>query len=438
MINLFDTYDQYAWDLHYSLICSGYDHPTIVIQDDGFLPEDVTSPYLFFTGFSEEKTGRPRYFNELRVPDFWEIRANNTEGECFDLHRKRAHIRFARPTHQRFIQSVDWYDDLGRVRIRDRYNKFGYRFAQTVLNRDGQEVLTSYFTKEGQDVLVENHVTGDLTLNDQGQVYLFKNKVDFITFYLHRAGFSLDRIFYNSLSTPFLVAYYLGAKGQDVLFWQEDIGTALPGNMTLALKQTLRPTQVMVQLPGVFEKMQPLLSPEEASAVHKLGFLYPFTASEHCSNEALILTNSDQIEGLDTLVQTCPTLHFHIGAITEMSSRLLAFGAYPNVTLYPNISMPRVKSLFSQCGLYLDINHGNEILSSLRTAFEHRQLILALAATVHQSNYVADAHIFSDVEALQACIQAVLADDAYHASLVNAQEMAAGLETSQHYRLLIG
>lgn len=55
MINLFDSYTQSSWDLHFSLIKSGYINPTIALNDDGFLPDDVTSPYLYYTGFA--KTG---------------------------------------------------------------------------------------------------------------------------------------------------------------------------------------------------------------------------------------------------------------------------------------------------------------------------------------------------------------------------------------------
>ena len=46
MINLFENYSQGSWDLHYSLIVAGYVNTTVCLSDDGFLPSDVTSPYL--------------------------------------------------------------------------------------------------------------------------------------------------------------------------------------------------------------------------------------------------------------------------------------------------------------------------------------------------------------------------------------------------------
>ena len=38
MINLFQTYNKDAWDIHYTQLRQGKDYPTIVIEDDGFLP----------------------------------------------------------------------------------------------------------------------------------------------------------------------------------------------------------------------------------------------------------------------------------------------------------------------------------------------------------------------------------------------------------------
>ncbi len=52
MINLFENYNQETQELHQSLKRAGYNHFTIVINDDGFLPDDVTSPYRFFHSIS--------------------------------------------------------------------------------------------------------------------------------------------------------------------------------------------------------------------------------------------------------------------------------------------------------------------------------------------------------------------------------------------------
>ncbi|MGT2832552.1 accessory Sec system glycosylation chaperone GtfB [Streptococcus halotolerans] len=440
MINLFETYDQNSWDLHYSLIVSGYNNPTISITDDGFLPDDVTSPFLYFTGFSEA-SGRPLYFNEVPVPDYWEIAGNNTQGEILDYEKKRAIINYANPKHLRQVKSVDWLDEKGRLRLTDRYNKYGSRFAQTNYNIDGQATLTSYFNQKGQEVLTENHTTGDVILNFEGQVHIFKNRSEFVIFYLKTAQFNLDRIFYNSLATPFLVAYRLNKPGNDVLFWQEGLADQLPGNMTVALRGDYsRQTTVIAQDYTAYEKMQELMTQEQKEKTHFLGFLYPFRRQNNNHKEALILTNSDQLENAEQLIRQQQQLHFHIGAITEMSSKLMDLGRYPNVSLYPNISQSNVARLFEQCDLYLDINHGNEILSAIRAAFENRMAILAFDNTCHNRHYVAQENIFAsdDYEGMNESLAKILTQPTAMANLLKAQYDGARVETKQHYQAIIG
>lgn len=439
MINLIDNYNQSSWDLHYSLLCSGYNHPTVVINDDGFLPDDVTSPYLYYTGFAEA-TGHALYFNQVPVPDAWEIRGDNSRGEIFNYEEKRGHIHYAEPTHRRLVKAVDWYDKKGRHRVTDRYNKFGYRYAQTAHNADGHAVLTSYFNREGKEVLVENHQTGDIVLNEDNQVHLFKNRTDFVTHYLRVAGFNLDRIFYNSLSIPFLVTFYMGGEGDDVLFWQEPIGDDIPGNMRLLLEGKGRQTRVLVQDKATYDKIAAILPDEQKDRVAYLGYLYPFATKKQDHKQALILTNSDQLEGINDLVSQLPDLHFHIGAITEMSSKLTALGQHSNVSLYPNIAMKRVRELYARCGLYLDINHQGEILSAVRTAFEHQQLILAFEQTAHNRQYTADNLVFSsgNIAELVSLLTELAKDSTPVQDLLDQQKAKANLETASRYQLLIG
>lgn len=440
MINLFDTYTQDSWDLHYSLLVSGYNNPTIVINDDGFLPNDVTSPYLFFTGFDPRAEETPLYFNQVSVPEFWEIRGNNSQGEIYNYAEKKGHIHYTTPSHKRLVKAVDWYDDRGKTRLTDRYNKQGYRFAQTVYNLDGQAVLTSYFNADNQEVLVENHHTGDVTLNYKNQVYIFKSRSEFIVFYLKEAQFELDRIFYNSLSTPFLVAHQLGGSRKDILFWQEEIGSDIPGNMQLLLNNIDNQTKIMVQDKAIYAKISSLLPENQAHRVSYLGVIYPTTRENKNRKEALIFTNSDQIEQLPKLVAQLPNLHFHVGAVTEMSSRLTDLGKYSNVTLYPNISTAMVQRLQDQCDIYLDINQGSEILSAVRTAFENKMLILAFVNTLHQAKYVAKQYVYlsSAVDQLIMLLKDVLDGHQTLPALVEQQESALSIATATDYQTLIG
>ena len=438
MINLFDTYNQASWDLHYSLIMSGYQNPTIAINDDGFLPEDVTSPYLYFTGFAD-MPANPLYFNQIRVPEYWEISGNNSHAAVHDYDQKRAHIHYAHPGHLRCVKAVDWYDEKGRLRVTDRYNKQGYLFSQTSYNQASQATITTYFNKDNQEVIVENHTTGDVILTAE-KIIIFKSRSEFVAYYLKVAGYQLDRIFYNSLSTPFLVSYHLGLAGNDVLFWQEELGESIPGNMTLLLNDDVpRPTKIVIQKKKAYEKALDLLPLPLQNKVSFLGFHYPFKRQNHLTNEALILTNSDQLEGIEELLRQIPSLHVHIGALTEMSAKLMALGKYPNVSLYPNISQANVNHLFQTCSFYLDINHGNEILAALRTAFENRMLILAFNNTVHGRDYIADRHCFAPTEIalMSQKLQDLIGNESNMITAIVAQEAAAHLASKEQYQAII-
>ena len=157
-ILLFDTYSVDSRNLHVSFQRAGYDLPAVVIDDDGFLPEGVMSVYGFFLGnFKGEKgvPGKPRYFNQITVPDYWEISGNNSSGKVHDLYRERGRIFYAEPKHKRLVKVVDWYDERGTVRSSDHYNRYGALFARTAFNAKGQRVNKSYFSAAGREILVE-------------------------------------------------------------------------------------------------------------------------------------------------------------------------------------------------------------------------------------------------------------------------------------------
>lgn len=438
MINIFDYYTQASWDLHYSLLKAGYTHPTIVLNDDGFLPDDVTSPYRFFSGFEYGK-GKPLYFNQVPVPDFWEIMGTGSEGSIHHYQDKKGTIHYASPAHKRHVRAVDWYDDKGCLRVTDRYNSNGQRFSQTTYNRDGQATITSYFNDKQQEYLTENHVTSDHLLNWQGKTYFFKSKIEWFHFYLKEAGFSLDCIFYNSLGLSFLTTYYLGGQGNDILFWSEPITDNIPGNMQLLLNSPSRQTKILVQSPDAYQRMQALLTEKQKGKVTLLGYNYFFKRQNTGNKQMLTLTNSDQVEQLETLLQAHPDWHFHVGAITEMSNRLMDLSKYHNLSLYPNISTTMVDKLYQTCDVYLDINHGNEILSAVRTAFNHNLVILGFMNTLHRPSYTAMKHRFDPSQLQQLSQQLVeLANrpEAFSEALMRQYEIA-GLAKEIDYKAKI-
>ena len=439
IILLFDNYSMDSHNLHTSFKLAGYECPAAVIEDDGFLPDEVMSVYGFFLGDFRAVLGenaRPRYFNEIVVPDYWEISGNNTVGKVCDLYRERGKIFYAEPKHKRLVRIVDWYDERGVVRSSDHYNRYGALYARTIFNVKGQKVNKSYFSLAGREVIVENYVTGDIILNEEDGIKIFRSKTEFVLYFFVKSGVKQSRIFFNSLSTPFFVSNRLSTRAKrDVLFWQEPIGTQIPGNMQSIFNgEAGRTAQVMVQKRQSYEKLLALGAP--ADKVHKLGYIYSFEKENRHRAEALICTNSDRIERCEEIVTALPKMHFHIAAITEMSSKLLSVGANDNVSLYPGIKMEILDELFEKCDYYLDINHESEIVSAVYKAFLNDQLIFAFEETVHNRTYVAQEHIFQSKQAerLITDIQNAMADDSVMERYLQKQHEAAFVETEESYR----
>ena len=84
VVLLLDNYGEDSRMLHQSFCSSGFTGPVIVIEDDGFFPEDVISVYQYFSGEFQKSgrvPGKARYFNQIHIPDYWEISASNSGGK---------------------------------------------------------------------------------------------------------------------------------------------------------------------------------------------------------------------------------------------------------------------------------------------------------------------------------------------------------------------
>lgn len=438
IILLLDNYGEESRKLHTSFLLAGKNYPVFVIEEDGFLPDNVISVFSYFLGdftTAEQVPGKPRYFNQIKVPEYWEISGNNSSGSVHNLNKERARIFYAEPKHKRLVKVVDWYDDKGVVRSSDHYNRYGALYARTVFNAKGQRVNKSYFSSEGKEVLMENYVTGDIILNDGPMVKIFHTKRELVAYALEKAGYLNYRIFYNSLSTPFFVSENIGnnEKG-DVLFWQEPIRDEIPGNMRGILNGTAKRTAtVYVQRRDSYEKLLALGA--SAKVVKKLGFIYPFIKKNAKKPEVLICTNSDRIAELNKIVEALPEVHFSIAALTEMSSKLMSMDMYQNVSLYPGVKMKVLDELFAGADFYLDINYEAEIVSAVQKAFLHNHLIFAFRETLHNPAYVAKEHIFTldKADELIKALKAAMGSVERLKDGIGKQRSMAMLETKETY-----
>lgn len=437
MIQLYDSFHRESRDLYDSLAQAGYSCPAVVIHDDGFLPAGVRSPYAYFCQM-EKGSGSPLYFNQVPVPHLMEITGTNQKAEVWDYTTLRATIFYTEPQHLRLVKNVDWLDLEGRVCCTDHYNQYGWLYARTYFSSSMQATIKKWYSQDGEERIVEHFLTGDILLHWQGQTHLFENRVAFLRFYLEEADLDISRIWYNSLSTPFFLSHALEGTGQDILFWQEPITDHIPGNMEVLLASaTHRTQQIVVQDRQTYHKICRLLPEDQLQKVTYLGYIYQEKRSYHAGKDIFIFTYSDQIEQLAYLTEVLSDYTFHIAALTEMSHHLLAFDDKENVHLYPSISRQTLAKLYKRCTIYLDINHGDEVMKVIRTAFEHNLLLFAFDNTVHDASFILSKHILSQ-HAPTDLVAAIRTATEEGAHAVARQRLDTCQEQPAAYRALLG
>lgn len=389
MINLFERFDGKSQKLKQSLQLAGYNHTTIVMDDDGFLPDDVLSPYRFFADYQRLDNDKPAFFNDVQVPPFWEIKGSNDYAEVIDNGIVRGRIFYRKHFKTRIVSFVEWFDPNNHLRSVDYYTKDGFKFATTVYDLEKKPIVKTYINREGKEVLYENFVTKDIVLDWKGQSHFFASKHDFIIFFLKQLKLDLSKIIINSLATPFFVTYRSNIVGKTVLFWQEQSGGNVPGNMKQMLDNKSQQNTVIIPDKNEYQSIIENIEPQYHSSIAQSGYLYDYQKTNKYSKRILNLTNSDDIPNIEILIQTLPEFEFHIGAITEMSEKLMHLDQYPNVTLYPTITKAMTNELFNSCDIYLDINRGGEISNAIERAMLSNQLILAYDETAHRREFIA-------------------------------------------------
>ncbi|RPF56700.1 accessory Sec system glycosylation chaperone GtfB [Abyssicoccus albus] len=385
MINLFETFDANTKKIYQSMKRSGINHPTVVIEDDGFLPEGVLSPYQFFTEFKTNTKDKPLYFNEVNKPLYWEIDGNNHEAQIKDMGNVKAHIKYKKNYKHRIVQSIEWLDQNGQVRAIEFYNQFGVHYKTKVFGGSNESILTTYFNRDHQPIIYENHVTNDYIIKYKGKEHFFSDKTQYIIFYLKNAFERLDSFVINSLSFPFIAVYQLGVKGKDYLIWQENTESQVPGNMLAMLSSDTRNFDIIVPDSDEYMNLTSLLPHEDR--IHHGGYVYQYLKEPMHNHHILIVTNSDQLHDIDTIAKALPNHYIHIAAITEMSSKLLSKGEYDNIRLYPSIKRSTLVELYKICSIYLDIHYGSEVLDSVKGAFDYNMLIIGFEHTAHNKIY---------------------------------------------------
>ena len=143
--------------------------------------------------------------------------------------------------------------------------------------------------------------------------------------------------------------------------------------------------------------------------------------------QAMVMTASENIEGLAGLVDVFPNLDFHIAAQTSMGPKLTCLEEKTNVHLYPGISRDKYQELLRECSIYLDLNYGSEVTDVTLEAIENEQLLYGLASTVHRQYYKVLSTVFASVEEVGQSIRQLLQEQDCYPRALKAQKEALKL-----------
>lgn len=78
MINLFESFDIRTQRLYKTFENAKMNVQTIVIEEDGFLPSNVITPYQFFAN-NDDHASKPLFFNQVSLPRFGKLKVIITQ-----------------------------------------------------------------------------------------------------------------------------------------------------------------------------------------------------------------------------------------------------------------------------------------------------------------------------------------------------------------------
>ena len=381
MINLFQIYNKDAWDIHYTQLRQGKDYPTIVIEDDGFLPSDVTSIYHFL-GYNTCDYN-PLHLNDLTLPIAYEVEREGVDFFIMSNDMVVGKVILQGEPIERIVKEVWWLDSKGYPYKKDYYNQYGYCFKTETYVKDLGLVSTSYYSVSGEVLLDENHLVGSILYNNQ----LYLNKLSLYNKCLAELGYSKEPITFNHLGTPLEIILSSLESSHELIFQEEVFVNSIPDNLQYVIHNSDK-ISISVTNRSTYSIL------ENMCKVQFMMLLVPSKSDLGSFKDVLITTQTDQLTSIEDFVEQLPELEFHIAAPTQMSSKLFDLNKYSNVHLYPNISNNNLDDLFNQCGVFLDIAMSPTVFDANRRALENSLLRVGLIG-VSTGKYISDANLFS-------------------------------------------
>lgn len=386
MVSIFNRYTEKEEKL-----CSSYNNgkknnTVVVLEDDGFLPEGIVSPFRYYVqeecGQCEKK--EPLFANLLETPELWEIAMRYDKAEIFSDGIKKAEIEYALPEELHNVKSVKWMMEDGHCYRSDFYDKAGNLYFCDFYDEENDVDIRIYYA-DNKPVIICQPYFERYTLFIGGRITKnYNSKKEFIMDFVNKVFKDEEEIITNDANLAGWVAE--ADMVQKSLIVQGQLEN-------ISLLNSL-PDETRIRV--LFDSREELNKWRVTAGVSCERFYYSETTfpDNQCVKDILILTNSDEIEKLEEIIVMLPEFEFNIAAATLMSEKLMNMEKYSNVTLYPGISKEEAKDLFKASSFYLDINHYSQIFDAVYEAYRHNLLIVGFEETLHDKEYVLTECIF--------------------------------------------
>lgn len=292
-----------------------------------------------FCGISERNDvlkEKDRYYAFIDIPQYWSVRADGLNGAIYDNKTKKANIYFKNPIEKRMVSRVEWIDRNNTVYRIDYYNKYGYMYCSENVS-GGNVTVREFYDRNGDIKVLEQ--TGPKTYTTFGtriSPKSYRGFADYLEAYLKYNKIYDENIW---LTSDEILNKFAWDYGNFKISYLPQ--NRLNSDLTV-ITQTNTAFRILCS-----EEQQVNWYKENSN--YKCDRVYSYFENNELKfgkKEALTITESDQLEYIEQLINDFPEITFHIAASTIMSDKLTRLDINNNVELYPCITEQKRKELF--------------------------------------------------------------------------------------------
>ena len=341
-----------------------------LIENVGFKDCKTIEAIDLFCGKSENNDvlkEKDLYYVFIDIPQYWGVRADGLNGAIYDNKTKKANIYFKNPKEKRMVSRVEWIDRNNTVYRIDYYNKYGYKYCSENV-KGGNVISREFYDRNGDIKVIEQTVSKTYTtLGTDISPRSYRGFADYLEAYLKSNEIYDENIW---LTSDEILNKFAGDYGNFKISY-------LPQNRLNSDLTETNQTNKAFRILCSEEQQVNWYKENSDCKCDRLYLYFENNESKFGKKEAFIITETDQLEYIEQLINDFPEIIFHIAASTIMSDKLTRLDINNNVELYPCITEQKRKELFERCDVYLDINHYRELYNAVNQALINNMIILA-------------------------------------------------------------